>query len=151
MPRLTFHLACVFGQAALMAGSAHAEYDSGGTPTNPAQIQANRPQTRNGQISDPQDLQKSIQAIELTQTLAPEAVLALDPADARELLKLIQAIKALQPIAPKPVPAKKPLPKPRGNLGPSKSKISSGMAISADGRAESTTGSDQPATRMTFG
>ena len=58
MPRFTSLFACVFGLAALTAGSARAEYDSGGTPTNPAQMQANRPRA-----------QKPIEADDITELL----------------------------------------------------------------------------------
>ena len=131
MPRFLFLLACVFGLAALMVDSARAEYDSGGTPTNPAQAQANRPQAynkdrvmqrlnlQNGGVAvslesvpaDPQELMKLIKLIEELQPINPTPGPGIDPADPQELIKLIQAMKELQPVAPKPAPAKKPVPK----------------------------------------
>lgn len=125
MARFTILLACVFGLAALTAGSARAEYDSGGTPTKPAQIQANRPQPP-----------KQIEWIELTNLLKgqdglrfvvpppvffpppPNAVPTLDPADAEELKKLLQALTGQPPIVVKPAPVKKPLPKPPAKSRP---------------------------------
>ena len=44
MPRFKLLVAYVFGVAALAAGLARAEYDSGGAPANASQVQANRPQ-----------------------------------------------------------------------------------------------------------
>jgi hypothetical protein len=94
MTRLTFLLACVFGVAVLTAGSARAEFDSGGAPTNPAQVQGNRPQVQKpseefGLIVGGQDL----------------------------IVANIRAFRRAVPIPPplKPAPAKKPLPKPPAN------------------------------------
>ena len=128
MTRLTYFLACVVGLAALTAGSARAEYDSGGTPTNPAQIQANRPQTvmpieslelrRGVFLSTPDG--KIIQLQPAVPIFLPrsDTVPGMNPADLEELTKLIQALQGLQPIAHKPAPAKKPLPKPQANARP---------------------------------
>jgi hypothetical protein len=104
----TYLLACVFGLAALTANWARAEYDSGGTPTNPAQMQANRPQPyKKDQIM--QRLNGGVVSI------SNSALADLDP---QELMKLIKLIEELQPVAPKPAPAKKPIPKVPANPRP---------------------------------
>jgi hypothetical protein len=107
MPHFTSLIACVFGVAALTAGSAYAEYDSGGAPTNPAQIQANRPQASKEWIYYQLSLKTT--ALQLDRFKA-------EAAERAELNKMMQALLRTPPIAPSPAPAKKPLPKPLGRV-----------------------------------
>jgi hypothetical protein len=92
MARLTALYACIFGVAAMTAGLTRAEYDSGGVPTNPAEIQANCAQAHD--------------------------VTALDPADKEEARRIVQAFMRERALARKLAPAKKPLPKPPANARP---------------------------------
>ena len=96
MLRFSFILACVLGLAAVTAGSARAEYDSGGAPANASQMQANRPQPP-----------KQIEWVELDKFIYAQ----------RGIIIQVQPPLFFPP-PPKPAPAKKPLPKPRGNLRP---------------------------------
>jgi len=96
MPRFKLLVAYVFGVAALAAGLARAEYDSGGAPANASQVQANRPQPP-----------KQIEWVELDKFIYAQ----------RGIIIQVQPPLFFPP-PPKPAPAKKPLPKLRGNLRP---------------------------------
>jgi hypothetical protein len=91
MPRFTFLLACVIGVAVLTAGSSRAEYGSGGTPTSPAQTQANRPQ-----VQKPSE--------EFGLIVRGQYLIVVNTRPFRRAVPI--------PPAAKPAPAKKPLPKP---------------------------------------
>ena len=93
MLRFSFILACVLGLAAVTAGSARAEYDSGGAPANASQMQANRPQPP-----------KQIEWVDLGKLVFAQdgIIIRVQPA-------------VFVPSRLKPAPAKKPLPKPPAN------------------------------------
>jgi hypothetical protein len=93
MPRFKLLVAYVFGVAALAAGLARAEYDSGGAPANASQVQANRPQPP-----------KQIEWVDLGKLVFAQdgIIIRVQPA-------------VFVPSRLKPAPAKKPLPKPPAN------------------------------------